>query len=155
VFTDYDHLLSLDTDIMLDEPNAIEAMLEAVDNGYDVAAVRTSFHQHAEWTYNAGYLGNPKHHPREALEAGRPEDLGTWPWHRAKVDQRFVHEGIQPIDIPMGCVMMSRPVFDNVRYRWHQGGEDIGFGVNLSIANFKAGWIPSIGVRHVWDRYAL
>jgi hypothetical protein len=164
VCTDATHLLSLDTDIMLEDARTIERLLAAIATlppgcdaeNVDVVAPRLSFHPTATWTCNAGILGNERHHPREALEAGRPQDLGTWAWKRAEVDEATREAGgVQPIDIPMGAILMPRYVFSKVRYRWHQSGEDIGFGINLKLAGYTAGWLPGTYARHVWDRYAL
>jgi hypothetical protein len=162
IMTDATHVLSLDSDIMLEDPSTIEylleapAMIEGLPGCPDVVAPLTHFHPNADWTCNAGLLGNRDHHPREAIEAGRPEDLGYWPWKRAEPDPEIVELGaIQEIDIPMGAILMPRRVFSTVRYRWHQSGEDIGFGINLKLAGFTAGWIPHLYARHCWDRYAL
>lgn len=158
VFCDADIVLSLDTDIMLEDPTTIERLLAALvgelgQHTPDVVSCLTHFHPDMGWTCNAGYLGNDSHHPREALEAGRPEDLAHWQWRRAEIDPQFAQGGVQPIDIPMGIVMMSRRAYreQQVRYMWHEAGEDIGYGVNLKLADLTAGWIPSLKARHVWD----
>lgn len=159
VLTDADALLSLDTDIMLEDPMTIERLLVALEEGVGraipapaVVSCRTHFHPDHDWTLNAGYLGNDAHHPREALDAGRPEDLGTWPWRRAEIEPPYELGGIQPIDIPMGIVLMGRLAWREreVRYMWHEAGEDIGYGLNLKLAGLEAGWIPSLEARHVW-----
>lgn len=156
VFTDADVVLSLDTDIMLEDPTSIE-QLAGMLGRVDVASCLTNFHPDMQWTRNAGYLGNEGHHPREALDAGKPEDLGTWPWRRAEIDPQFAEGGIQPIDIPMGIVMLGPRAFRQrqVPYRWHESGEDIGFGINLKLAGLDAGWLPSVTARHVWDETKL
>jgi glycosyltransferase involved in cell wall biosynthesis len=161
VLTDADYLLSLDTDIMLEDPETIARLLGALDRvpgGYslagfwpDVSSCLTHFHPSAQWTRNAGYLGNTDHHPQEAIDAGRPEDLADWAWSRANIEPEFEHGGIQPIDIAMGILLMPRRVFARVRYKHHKAGEDIGFAINLKLAGLTAGWIPSLYARHVWS----
>lgn len=177
VFCDADLVLSLDTDIMLEDEETIQRLLFAVGADappgdgvhddtpamqacvrgelatFDVASCLTHFHPDMQWTRNAGYLGNPSHHPQEALDAGKPEDLRTWPWRRAEIEPKYADRGIQPIDIPMGIVMMTRKVWreHQVGYMWHESGEDIGYGINLRLAGMTAGWIPSLQARHVWS----
>lgn len=152
VATNADYLLSLDTDIMLDEPQTIEQLIIAIERGADCASPLLNFHPAAGWTCNAGMLGNVNHHPREAVEAGRPEDLGTWPWTRATPDPKAP---LQRIDAPMGAVMMSRGVYEHVRYRWHESGEDLGFAINLKLAEKTATWLPWLNARHVWAAHLL
>jgi hypothetical protein len=144
--TRHEHLLSLDSDIMLEDPTTIEQLLDA-QHAYPVTSPLTYFHPAMDWTVNAGNLGV---WPEPGM------DLDRIAWKRAEIDPACVETKTpQPIDVPMGAVCMSRSVYSIVRYRWHQAGEDVGFAVNLARAGFQAAWLPWLECRHCWDETCL
>lgn len=147
ITTSHDHLFSLDTDILLEDPESIERLLaECSSARYDVVSPLVYLHPEMRWTANAGYFSADP-----TVAADDPDALGDWPWKRAEVGV----PAMRPIDIPMAALMMTRAVYSTVRYRWHKAGEDVGFAINLRLAGFSAGWVPEVEGKHVWDEAAF
>jgi hypothetical protein len=142
----HDHLFSLDSDIMLHDPTTIEQLLDA-QHAYPVTSPLTYFHPEMEFTVNAGMFG---------VWPGPGADLDRLPWRRAGIDSYCVmRKTPQPIDVPMGAIMMARSVYSTVRYRWHEAGEDVGWACNLARAGFEAAWLPWLECRHCWSEQTL
>lgn len=144
-----DLFLSLDTDIMLEDPRTIERMVEMLNEGAEVASVHTAFHPLASdpeaevdghcWAYNAGWW-----------RPGSSLDDSQRPWERPTPDQVPWGETLS-IDIPMGVWLADRDVLERCRYRWHEGGEDLGFAQDLDRHDFECWWDTSIYAPHIWQ----
>lgn len=146
-----DLFLSLDSDIMLEEPGTIERLEALVNDGADIAAPLTHFHPLADepeyaaqpcWAYNAGWW-------RADGTPGDPER----PWVRPEVDQ-IPWGDTMPIDIPMGVWLGNRRALD-CRYEWHLGGEDLGFAQDIERRGLSCVWDTSLRARHVWSEQHL
>jgi hypothetical protein len=144
IASDANYLLSLDTDIMLDDRHLIAKLLHTVQNrGCDTASPYMQMIPGSEWCVNAGNfpLDPTKVDPGNEL-------LYQWPWDRAQANFNL---DLQQIQIPMAVTLMKRHIFERVRYRNHEKGEDIGFGISLAYAKARCGWLPRVAVRHVWQ----
>jgi hypothetical protein len=130
-----DVFLSLDTDIMLEDPTTIERLLELLERA-PVAAPLTYLHPAAAASecFNAGWWAGG--------EPGSP----TRAWRRATVDEAH---GTIPVDIPMAAVAMHRRVVDTCKYAYHECGEDMGFAQDLDRLGYTCLWDTDLGVRHV------
>ena len=146
--TQHEHLLSLDSDVMLEDPTTIEQLLDA-QHAYPVTSPLLFFHPEMRFSVNAGLL---------PVWPGPDADLEHIPWRRAEINPgRIESKTPQGIDIPMGAILMARSVYSTVRYPIpvHESGEDIGFACNLARAGFEAGWLPWLECRHVWSEQSL
>jgi hypothetical protein len=152
--TDADVFLSLDTDILLTNPDTIELLLDALFRyHYSVAAPMVYLHPLGEegGCYNAAWwctseLGDPK----RAWQRISTDDIRE---HRETLGSMFnIDEALGPmtIDIPMAAVAMRRSVLEACTYTPHEQGEDIGFADQLSANNFSIGWCYNLETWHVW-----
>ena len=146
--TRHDHLFSLDSDILLEDETTIEQLLDA-QHAYPVTSPLTYLHPAMKWTVNAGLL---------PVWPGPGADLEHIPWKRAEIEPEHVElRTPQPIDVPMGAILMARSVYSTVRYPTpvHESGEDVGFGCALARAGFQAAWLPWLECRHCWSEQTL
>lgn len=144
-----DLFLSLDTDIMLENPETIERLeaLVAPPFWYDIASPVAFLHPGAPrtwtpaqqpcWAYNAGWLPNPNGplDPRRGFVRPDPTEI---PW-----GDRVAHQ------VPMAVWLGTRRVLD-CRYDWHENGEDVGFAHNLAAINAGCVIDTSLYARHIW-----
>lgn len=138
--TDADVFVSLDTDIILDDPTSLERLVAALADGWDVACARTCLHPlgGVSECYNAGFWPT--------------SDRGDFrrPWGRAT--RRTVEAGTRiPIDIPMAAYAITREALEKCEYKPHEAGEDLGFADELDRYDFGSVWCTDVVVRHVWS----
>lgn len=143
---DADVLISLDTDVLLEDRRTIERLLELLDEGWDTASPVTWLHPLGEgsWAYNAGWWSWPA---ADRQLGGRGPHR---PWTRPGPEH--VAWGVTlAIDVPMAATAMSRRVLERCRYRWHEAGEDLGFAQDLDRLGMACAWDTTLKARHVWD----
>lgn len=137
-----DQFLSLDTDVMLEQPDTIERLQAMVALGFDLASCATFLHPDASnpdvdheifWAYNAGWLPM----------AGARGFIRPLP---NEIDWAQVHR----IDIPMAIWLGNRHVL-GCRYSHHESGEDIAFAHSLRDADLKCVWDPRLRAKHYWQ----
>lgn len=130
-----DVFISLDSDLLLEDPTTIERLLELLERA-PVAAPLTYLHPSgpAGECYNAGFW--------QGGEPGSP----TRAWRRATAQEAH---GTIPVDIPMAAVAMRRQVVDTCKYDYHQQGEDMGFAQDLDRLGYGCLWDTDLEVRHV------
>jgi hypothetical protein len=145
-----DVILSLDTDVMLEDPTAIERLLQLLTaqkkltaGEPDLVAPCLFLHAagRASECFNAAWWA--------AGEPGSPERA----WRRATAEDAAA--GVQLIDIPMAAVMMTARVAETCRYAYHRQGEDMGFAQDLDRQRYRCLWDPDLEVRHVMSETAL
>ncbi len=142
---DADLFLSLDTDVMLENPDTIKRLEQlVVTDGWDVASPVTWLHPLGEgsWAYNAAWwsaAGTPGD-PRRPW--ARPEPV-TLPWGE-----------VVEIGVPMAAMLMNRRAMD-CRYRWHLGGEDLGFAQDLDQRGLRVAWDTGLKAFHAWNESHL
>jgi len=155
IVTDCDVLFSLDTDIMLEDTTTIERLVPVAET-FGVASPLLYLHPEMKWTVNAGMLDEARQLESAAPDVIPREELEKWPWCRAApTPAALAGAAVQPIDVPMAAIVMSREVFASTRYGNHESGEDIAFGIALKKHGHRAMWVPSIEARHVWDEKSL
>jgi hypothetical protein len=140
-----DLLLSLDTDVMLENPGTIDHLERIVmADQADIAAPVTWFHPMGEdsWAFNAGWW-----HP-----GGRNSDPRR-PWKRMDPD-KVPWGDVIPIDIPMGVWVGNRHAM-GCRYEWHESGEDLGFGQSIEREHIRCLWDTDLRCFHAWDEQHL
>jgi hypothetical protein len=134
-----DVVISLDTDVMLEDPETIERLLQMLADGWDAASPILWLHPAGEgsWAWNAGWWGT--------------RDLGDTrrPWTRRTTDD-IPWGSVIRVDIPMAAIAMGPRVLAQCRYRWHESGEDLGFGQDLDRLGMRCGWDTALKARHVW-----
>lgn len=142
--TDADVFVSLDTDILLDDPTTLERLVATIAEGWDTASPVLFLHSAGEASecYNAGYWsagtpGDPRRIWYRAgnFEAGRPAPL--------------------KIDIPMAAVAIRRHVLGMCAYHPHECGEDLGFADALDQRGYRSAWLTDLRARHVWKASEL
>lgn len=144
-----DVFISLDTDVMFEDPFTIERlvrMLEVVP----VAAPVTFLHPWGERSecYNAGFWRDGDHERDPQRAWARVTKADT-------LDPTKVLRGfVLPVDIPMAAVAMRREVF-SCRYRYHECGEDLGFAQDLDVFGHRCFLDTRVFARHVWEPTAL
>jgi hypothetical protein len=138
--TDCDVFLSLDTDILLEEPTVVERLCATLSEGWDVACALTYLSPKGAESgcYNAGYL--PTDEPRAMSRV----------WERA-TQYQATREPPVKIDVPMAAYAIRRHAMAMCRYYPHDCGEDIGFADCLKRHNLRVGWRTDVEVRHVWN----
>jgi hypothetical protein len=129
-----DVFLSIDTDLMLEDPATIERLLELLERA-PVAAPLTYLHPTgaASECFNAGWWNG-----------GEPASP-TRAWRRATVEEAH---GTIPVDIPMAAVAMRRQVVETCCYWVHECGEDMGFAQDLDRLGYECLWDTDLEVRH-------
>lgn len=139
-----DVIVSLDTDIFLTESTAIEQLVDRLDKA-PLSTPLVYLHEQGvtAGTYNAGYW----------------VDAGSGPerrWRRPSVAE-FLNAAGRPrqVDVPMACVAMRRDVALTCRYRYHEAGEDLGFGLDLDRNGLWADWLTGLHCPHVMDPQKL
>ena len=147
-----DLFLSLDTDVMLEDPRTIEHLQELVcDQGFDVASPVAFLHplaSHPEnaskpcWAYNAGWWapGGVLNDPQR-------------PWHRPAPESITWGDAIE-IQVPMAVWLGNRRAI-RCRYRPHESGEDLGFAQDLDSEGLRVIWDTSLRTRHIWSEADL
>jgi hypothetical protein len=151
---DADLLLSLDSDIMLEDPETIERLERlVVEDGYDLASPVAFLHPAAPsawspaepacWAYNAGFWP-----PTDTAV-----DETRRPWVRSPVDAIPWGARVE-IDIPMAVWLGNRQVID-CRYQWHDQGEDVGFAQDLERHGLRCVWDTGMYAWHCWEPRVL
>lgn len=148
-----DLFLSLDSDVMLEDPRIIEHLIELVAaHGFDIASPLVFLHPLAStlpddesarcWAYNAGWWapGGTLDDPRRPWRRPPPEGI---PWG----------EAVQT-HIPMAAWLGTRRAIA-CRYRWHESGEDLGFAQDLDRQHLRVVWDTSLRARHIWSETDL
>lgn len=154
--TDADVFVSLDTDILLEDPTVLERLVAELygpraekpraEWGWDAVAACTSLHPTSPHCYNAGWW--------RAGDRGDPHRI----WERADENVIALHGSKRSaikVSIPMAVFAIHRWAMLECRYKAHECGEDLGFADALDQRHFRVGWRPDLKVRHVWDELAL
>jgi hypothetical protein len=136
-----DALLSLDTDVMLDDPRTIDRLEDLLEQGWDTASAITWLHPvgKGSWAFNAGMLG-----------LGQGE---TQSWYRPDREIAESGETVQ-IQVPMAVTLLG-PRALQCRYRNHESGEDIGYAQDLHAHGLRCAWDTGLEATHVWSEQDL
>lgn len=142
--TDADVFVSLDTDILLEDPTTLERLVQTLQDGWDVATLTTYLHPLGPRSecYNVGFFTD------------RSEGL-TQGWRRAELRDATSGESPVGIDIPMAVFAITREALSVCEYRAHGQGEDVGFAQDLAKHNCRVAWCTDLEGHHIWDEQAL
>jgi hypothetical protein len=111
----YDYYLSLDSDIILENPKTLETL---VSHNKDIVSPFMFMTPFGREYPNAMDWASTKER-----YVGRRKEVG---------------QGLQRADVVMAAVMMSPEVVKNVRYIWHPQGEDLGFASELHKQGYES-----------------
>ncbi|MGH3415437.1 MAG: hypothetical protein ACRDSS_03120 [Actinocrinis sp.] len=142
-----DLVLSLDTDVMLSDPQTIERLSDLVADGRcDIAAPVAFLHPGAPpgwhpgqtpcWAYNFGWL------------ADSPAPVRQW-LRRPSVD-KIDWGAVVDADVPMAA-WVAGPRAAACRYEWHESGEDVAFARSLRARGCRFQVDTSLYAWHCWD----
>jgi len=131
---DFDRYFSLDTDVLLEDKSTLEKLYSFTSD--PVAASPLMFMSQAtrqhpstmSWAHRPGAVARRTDYP-----------LGT----------------TFKTDVIMAAKMMSKPVFQNVRYEWHRQGEDLGWSANCAKAGYDLYCLSDIYAPHIMSRNML
>lgn len=133
----FDYYFSLDSDILLEDPDTIKKFVQYAEEGRDVLSplmymtpYDTNFPSAMTWLDFSG---------------GKA----------ARVQERYHIGQVFEADIVMAAVFMSKPVFTSVRYQWHRQGEDLGFATALHDHGFKSYCAWDVYAPHIMHRSML
>jgi hypothetical protein len=131
-----DYFFSLDSDILLVNPNTIQLLISHINSGADavntlmfMTPVGTMFPSVMKWINEPG--------------------------KKAHRDQKFPLGEYFEADVIMAAKMMSKNVYNNVDYQIHHQGEDLGWSASCAEKGYKlysASYIYSI---HVMSKQML
>lgn len=135
-----ERFLSLDSDVMLEDPRTIEKLEELLDAGEcDLASPVTWLHPLGEgsWAFNAGWWapGGRLGDPQRAWTRLEPSKV---PWGE-----------LVNIDVPM-AVWLGNERALSCRYEQHESGEDLGFAHSIERNHVRCLWDTSLKCRHIW-----
>lgn len=133
---DPDRYFSLDSDILLTSPHSMRQLIDLTDN--PVAA--------------------------SPLCYMTPDDLRfpnvmSWYDYCGGRARRILNDypigKVFDADIIMAAVMMSKDVYQNVRYRWHKQGEDLGWAAEMGRQGYRMISASNIYAAHIMHRFML
>ena len=141
-----DLFLSLDTDILLQDPRTIERLGALIQAGRcDLAQPVVFLHPMAPatwspaelpgWAYNFAWLRDHPTLPTPTMDRPDPREI---PWG-ARIT----------IDIPMACWLGNRDAM-GCEYAHHPSGEDVAFAVSLRERGVRCVADTGLYARHVW-----
>lgn len=129
----FDRYFSLDSDILLSNPNTLEILAnhnkDVVSPLMYMTPTGTDYPNSMDWSHNTS----------KPFSAKRNK-LG---------------KGLTKINVPMAAVMMKPKVVKNTRYIWHPQGEDIGFATQLHINGYSSYIDYDIYTPHIMHRSNL
>lgn len=136
-----DLVLSLDTDVMLENPDTIARLEQMIaDDDCDIAAPVTWMHPQGEgsYAYNAGWW-----------QQSAASDPHKRAWTRLPPD-RIQWGSTYRIDIPMAAWLGNQRAL-GCRYQPHESGEDLGYAQSLERDGLTCLWDTSLKARHIWS----
>lgn len=129
-----ERVFSLDTDILLENPETIQTLYDLTEELDAVAPLcfmtpdSANFPNIMSWAFEA-----------KAWRNSREYKLGT----------------LFQVDVIMAAVMMSKRVYMSCDYAWHRQGEDLGWSINCTKAGFKLWSASHIYAPHIMSESAL
>lgn len=137
-----DRFLSLDSDILLENPKTISELVRLTE-AMEVVAPLT-------------YMSPPPREPGDPPGTDFPNTM-TWigpPGNRALRCTPYPIGTLYKADIVMAVVMMTPMVYSKTRYRLHPQGEDLGWSASCAEQGFtlwSASWLYTPHIMHRWQ----
>lgn len=133
---DPDRYFSLDSDILLENPSTISALVELTETRDAVSPLL--FMTPEGWDYPSVMTWVPGENNQRGH---RQEDYPLGSLFQA--------------DIIMAAVMMSRPVYQQTRYQFHRQGEDLGWSADCKLKGFNLYSASYIYCPHIMSKSQL
>ena len=131
-----DYYLSLDSDILLENPNTIELLIAHIKDGADAVAPLMFM--------------TPDTNKYPSVMSWKDSDL-EMAYRKEKYPLGTYFES----DIIMAAKMMSKDVYNNVDYEFHKQGEDLGWSRNATRKGFKMYSASYIYAPHIMAPFLL
>lgn len=131
-----DRYFSLDSDILLDTPNVLSSLVETTET-HDAAS--PLMHMHPVYTRFPSVMSW-----RSTPGGVAYRDIGNYPF-----GELFKSDAI------MAAKMMSKPVYQTVRYQWHRQGEDLGWSADAASKGFSLWCDSRLYCPHIMSKAAL
>jgi hypothetical protein len=136
-----DRYLSLDTDIILENPRTISELVQlTAASGLDAVAPLLFMTPEGMDFPNSMSWASPQ--AGDGM-AGR-EPLYKYPFGK-----------VFRSDVIMAAVMMTRAVYENTRYKWHKQGEDLGWSGDCHARGYRLHIASYLYAAHIMSRAAL
>jgi len=134
----FDYYFSLDSDLLLEDPNTITQLIEDCQNiNVDVVSPLSYMTPRDKAYPSVMYWEN--------LPGGRA----------IRDHSRYEVNSLYKADIVMAAVFMTKKVFTQARYFVHKQGEDLGFATDLSRLNFDSYIDTRLYVPHIMHKSNL
>lgn len=134
----FDYYFSLDSDILLENPETLNRLISYSED--KERAVISPLMYMTPFDTNF---------PSAMTWVDRPGGKAIRRLEEYKIGEIF------EVDIIMAAVFMQKDVFKNVRYQWHQQGEDLGFAASLAEENYKSFAAWDIYCPHIMHKRML
>jgi hypothetical protein len=131
-----DYYLSLDSDILLENPNTIELLIAHIKDGADAVAPLMFM--------------TPDTNKYPSVMSWKDSDL-----EMAYRKEKYPLGTYFQSDIIMAAKMMSKDVYNNVDYEFHKQGEDLGWSRNATRKGFKMYSASYIYAPHIMAPFLL
>lgn len=128
--------MSLDSDILLQDPKSLEVLFDVTKDGG--AAAPLSYMKPQTIAF-----------PNVMTWRDQPGRIGDRQLERYPIGETF------EVDVIMGAVMMHPDVYNNIRYRWHRQGEDVGWAAEMQRAGKKMYSASGIYAPHIMHQWML
>lgn len=136
----YDFYFSLDSDILLDDPDTLNKLVDKAHNEFTDGVLSPLC-----------YMSNKSlRFPNMMRWINKPGDKAVRPpMYLKKMGTDF------EVDIVMAAVFMPKFVYTQARYQYHINGEDLGFATDLFSKNIKSYSIGTVKCNHIMHRKTL
>lgn len=131
-----DRYLSLDCDLILEDPQSIEYLYNLTETRDAVSPLMYMFQTDMNFPSVMSWVESPGGPAKRTLDQ---YPMGT----------------LFKADIIMAGVMMSEKVYKNARYQWHKQGEDLGWSANCAKHGFDLYCASNLYVPHIMHRWFL
>jgi len=130
-----DKYFSLDSDILLEDPNTIQELWDLTERE-DIDAV-------SPWMYMTPTGTNFSN-----TMTWLPGQEGV----RALRDAEYPRGTVFKTDVIMAAKMMDKPVYENINYRFHKQGEDLGWSDECRRAGYQLWSASHINAPHIMSK---
>ncbi len=139
VLEGFDYYFSLDSDIILEDPETINKLIAYAQEDFSRSVI-------SPLMYMTPFDTN---FPSAMSWIDRPGGKAIRRLEEYRIGELF------ETDVVMAAVFMQKPAFKNVRYQWHQQGEDLGFATALAEFGFKSFAAWDIYCPHIMHKRML
>lgn len=134
-----DRYFSLDSDILITNPKTIEHLANLTES-LDAVSLLC----YMRW--------------KHARDVEHPSVMSWQTEHGGRAERRLQEYPLGDLfqsDVIMAAKMMSKQVYENVRYRWHRQGEDVGWSAEAYHQGFNLYCASNIYAPHIMHTFLL